>query len=146
MIPITPDSNLVVSGFVRPDRPPGRLVSAWRRKQVQFVLSEVLLSEVHHTFLKPYFRRTFSIDQVRENMEILQRAAFITSITESVRGIATHPEDDAVLATALSGGSQFLVTGDHKLLALHDYRGVLIVSVQQFLGMLPGLSGATPLS
>jgi predicted nucleic acid-binding protein len=30
--------------------------------------------------------------------------------------VATHPEEDLVLATALSGNAAFVVTGDHKLL------------------------------
>jgi len=57
--------------------------------------------------------------------------------------VATQPADDLVLATALSGRAQFLVTGDHKLLGLKTYRGVVIVSVHEFLALLPGLRGSS---
>lgn len=56
-----------------------------------------------------------------------------------MQGIATHPEDDLILTTALSGGAAFLVTGDHGLLRLGSYEGVSIVTVRAFLAMLPGL-------
>lgn len=38
-----------------------------------------------------------------------------------MQGVATHPEDDLLLATALNGGVQSLVTGDHGLLWLGAY-------------------------
>jgi predicted nucleic acid-binding protein len=56
-----------------------------------------------------------------------------------VLGIATHPEDDVVLATALSGNAQFLVTGDYKLVERKHYQGLILVTVRAFLAMLPGL-------
>ena len=67
----------------------------------------------------------------------------ITPLTVAVEDVATHPEDDLVLATALSGGAQFLVTGDHKLLGLKTYRGLVIVSVREFLALLPGLQSGS---
>jgi predicted nucleic acid-binding protein len=68
----------------------------------------------------------------------------MTPLTVTVEGVATHPEDDLVLATAVSGGAQFLVTGDHRLLALREYEGVVIVSVREFLALLPGLLSERP--
>jgi predicted nucleic acid-binding protein len=59
-----------------------------------------------------------------------------------VTGVASHPEDDVVLATALSGSAQYLVTGDHGLLELRTYRDLIIVSVHEFLATLPGLTTA----
>jgi predicted nucleic acid-binding protein len=45
-------------------------------------------------------------------------------------------EDDAILATALSGKADFLVTGDRQLLRLGTYRGVRIVTARDFLTIL----------
>lgn len=63
-------------------------------------------------------------------------------MTAAVSGVATHPEDDLVLATALSGGAQFVVTGDYKLVrlkSLKSYEGLLLLNVHEFLATLPGL-------
>ena len=67
------------------------------------------------------------------------RQAIITPLTVSVSHIATHPEDDLVLATALSGNAQFLVTGDYKLVERKQYQGLILVTVREFLAILPGL-------
>ena len=45
-------------------------------------------------------------------------------------------DDDWVLATALAGEAEVIVTGDGDLLTLGAYRGVLILSPRQFLERL----------
>jgi predicted nucleic acid-binding protein len=47
--------------------------------------------------------------------------------------VATHPEDDLVLATAISAKAEYLVSGDTKLQRLGTYEGVKIVSPREFL-------------
>jgi len=50
-----------------------------------------------------------------------------------VRGIAPDQEDDLVLGTAVTARAHFLVTGDKRLLALKENRGVRIVTAEEFL-------------
>jgi putative PIN family toxin of toxin-antitoxin system len=45
-------------------------------------------------------------------------------------------DDDWVLATAIAGQAEAIVTGDGDLLALGDYRGVTILSPRQFIERL----------
>jgi predicted nucleic acid-binding protein len=51
-------------------------------------------------------------------------------------GIATHPEDDVIVATAVLGNAELLVTGDRQLLKLGRVEGVRIVDSRMFLEML----------
>jgi len=67
---------------------------------------------------------------------LLQQEALLTPLTAEVHGVATHPEDDPILATAVSGNAEYLVTGDDKLQRLGSYQGVTIVSPRQFLDIL----------
>jgi uncharacterized protein len=50
--------------------------------------------------------------------------------------VATHPEDDLVLAAAVSAEAGYLVTGDRQLQQLGRFRGVDIVSPRAFLAIL----------
>jgi predicted nucleic acid-binding protein len=56
-----------------------------------------------------------------------------------VTGVASHPEDDPILATAVSASADYLVTGDRQLQRLGSYRGVSIVSPREFLDLLDRL-------
>jgi len=57
---------------------------------------------------------------------------------ESVRGVCRDPDDDRVLATAVAGEADFIVTGDDDLLSLEVYRGIRILSPRRFWEMLTG--------
>ncbi len=50
--------------------------------------------------------------------------------------VCRDPEDDWVLATALAGAAEAIVSGDDDLLVLRRYRGVPILSPRQFLERL----------
>jgi uncharacterized protein len=133
------DTTLLASGFLNPGPPPGRLLAAWRRAWYTLVVSEHILAELARTFRRPYFSHRLSPAQAAANMHLLRQEALITPLTVSVTGVATHPEDDVVLATALSARAQFLVTSDYKFIRLKQYQDVILVSAHEFLALLPGL-------
>lgn len=63
--------------------------------------------------------------------------AVIVPLSTVVRGVATHASDDLVIATAVSGSADYLVTGDRDLrLRVREYGGVAIVSPAEFLEIL----------
>lgn len=139
MILLTPDANVLASGITHEHTPPGRLLGEWSAGRIQFVVSEPLLKEVQQALAKPYFQRLRPIDVLTREIAALSTGSVMVEVSRSVQGVATHPEDDVILATALSGSAAFLVTGDHDLLRLGSYEGVTIVTVRAFLAMLPGL-------
>jgi putative PIN family toxin of toxin-antitoxin system len=47
--------------------------------------------------------------------------------------VCRHPDDDRVLATALAGRADAIVTGDDDLLVLGAYEGIAILSPRRFL-------------
>ncbi len=51
-------------------------------------------------------------------------------------GVAADPDDDMVIATAISSDVDYLVTGDKGLLDVGEQRGVQIVSPRRFLALL----------
>jgi uncharacterized protein len=139
MITAVLDSNLLLSGFVgfsRPPSLPGRLLRAWVAGHFELVISEEIFAEVARNIVKPYFLRRLGIQQIAEDLTRLATEARLTPITVTVAAVATHPEDDLILATAVSGGAAYLVTGDHQLLTLNRYQGVQIVSPVGFLTLI----------
>ena len=50
--------------------------------------------------------------------------------------VSRDPDDDAVLATALAGRAEIIVTGDDDLLVLKAYQGIRILSPRGFLEFL----------
>jgi putative PIN family toxin of toxin-antitoxin system len=100
------------------------------------VTSEHILTELEHTLQTPYFRRRLTPEQISGAISLLRSESTIAPITTQVHSIATHPEDDLILAAAVSAKADYLVTGDTKLQHLGTYQDVAILSPRRFLAIL----------
>lgn len=139
MIRVVLDANILASGFAgvrNPDSVPGQLVRLWRQGRYEMIVSEPLRNEVIHAFQQLYFRRRLSRPQISRAAALLRYQATWVPITVEVHGIATHQEDDLILATALSAQTDYLVTGDTKLQKVRGYNSVVIISPAEFLDVL----------
>jgi putative PIN family toxin of toxin-antitoxin system len=133
------DTNVLASGFAGfliPVSKSGQILHHWRAGQFELLVSEHILTELANTFANPYFQKRLTAQQAAGTIALVRSEATITPITIAVQGVATHPEDDVVLATAVSGGADYLVTGDSKLQERGSYRGVIIISPAEFLEIL----------
>jgi uncharacterized protein len=131
------DTNVLASGFVTPLGAPGRLLAAWATGVFELVVSEPILTELTRTFQASYFARRLSPQQQADIIALVQNEASLTPITAPVSGVATHSEDDRILATAVSAGVDYLVTGDGPLRRrVSTYQGVQLLSPREFLELL----------
>ncbi len=132
------DTNILASGTLTTSTPPGQILDAWRDGQFNLVVSEHILVELTRTLQKPYFQQRVSPNEVISFIELLQNEATITPIIVKIEGVATHPEDDLTLATALSAQVDYLVTGDGPLMRKigSSYEGITLVTPNDFLTIL----------
>jgi len=92
-----------------------------------------VLGEVERALARPYFARRISASDRAEYVALIRKEAVVVTPRTKIRGVATHPEDDAVLGAALDGGARYLITGDRALRDLGAFRGIEIVSPRDFL-------------
>jgi uncharacterized protein len=122
------DTNILASGAISANGTLSTLVDAWRSGQFKVIVSVPILEELERTLQKPYFRRSLPVKQSARFLSLLRKRATVSQITVSVQRIASHPEDDVILATAVSAKADYLVTGDTKLQHLGTYKAVTILS------------------
>jgi putative PIN family toxin of toxin-antitoxin system len=133
------DANFFVSGVLglrRELSPPGRLMHHWFAGSFELVTSKHVATEIERTLAKPFFATRISTADMDLATASLVERAMRVDISVTIRGQATHPEDDRVLATAVSASADYLVTGDAQLQALGNFRGVTILSPRAFLTIL----------
>ena len=132
------DTNVLASGTVTAITTPGQILDYWHLGKFNLAISEHIIYELKQTFTKPYFQKHVSSVRVANFIDLLQNEALIIPITVKVQGVATHPEDDLVLAAALSAKADYLVTGDGPLLRKvgSTYQGVKLVTPNEFLEIL----------
>jgi putative PIN family toxin of toxin-antitoxin system len=132
------DTNVLVSGLLRrhPDAPSVQILDAWRAGDFELITSREILIELERTLTKPYFRARLSEDQIERALTLFRRRTHVVPITQAVHGVAAHPEDDLILATASSAAATYLVMGDQALLGLAKFQAVQIQSPRDFLDTL----------
>lgn len=138
MIGAVLDANILVSGILVPAGIPARILLAAFAGVFSCFASEVIVREVLTSLGRDRVRRRYRVDPawISQIQQFLESDGILVPITVTVQGVASHPEDDLILATAVSAQADFLVTGDRQLLALGQYDGVQIVTPRDFAAIL----------
>jgi len=132
------DANAIVSATIVPVGYSGRLWQAAHVDRFEVVTSLPIITEVLHTLTHPRVRHKYDLsdEEIERVRYYLVHFTRLVAITQSVQGVATHPEDDLILATAVSGSADYFVTGDRQLLNLGTYQAVGIVTPRAFWELL----------
>ncbi len=135
MIRFVPDTNVLVSATITQEGAPGRVLLAWLQGKVELATSRILLQELERVLQRPRIReyQKLSPDEVSKLVKLIIEAAVIAPGRRRVRVIHEDPSDDFVVSAALETDADYIVTGDHRLLALGSYRGIRIMQPAEFL-------------
>jgi uncharacterized protein len=140
MIRAVLDINVLASGFLGSPSgltTPTLLLHQWRSGQFTLVISEYILAELQRTLADPYFATRIRPEDRASFLIFLTRVAERTVIRQRIAGVATHPEDDPILATALAGRADYLVTGDRRLRdRVPSFQGIPLISPSEFRDVL----------
>jgi uncharacterized protein len=132
------DTNTIVSAAIVPQGIPSQILQAGRSQQFLWITSTVIIDEVIRTLHRPRIQRKYQVSaaDVDRMRELLERETIVSLLSVQVQGVATHPEDDQILATAVSVQADYLVTGDQQLQRLGSFQGVTIVTPRRFLEII----------
>jgi putative PIN family toxin of toxin-antitoxin system len=140
-IKIVVDTNLFVSGSILKRGNPYELLEAWRRKAFVLLISDALQTEIAEVLVRPEIEEKYhlSTDEVEDTLRLVQTDALLTSPAPTLPVVLRDPKDDKVLALAMGGEADYLVTGDGDLLSVDDDPGLgklQIVRPAAFLALL----------
>lgn len=135
MIRVVLDTNVVVSAFFWGDLLRVALDAA-RAKRFRMITSETLIDELTEVISRQKFAdRLAKIGETAASLLENDYRALV-EVVEPARidpVIPDDPDDDALIACALGGAADYIVSGDHHLLNLGEYQGIKIVTVRHFL-------------
>ncbi len=131
------DTNVVVSGLIRPLGPPGQVLRGLRDRQFRSIVSPPILEELAAVLARPWLQRKYGIgdDDVRDFFRLLAlRCELVEPVCEIRR--CPDPHDDRFLEAAIDGRADRIVTGDADLLAIGSVESVRIVDTARFVAEL----------
>ena len=139
MIRAVLDANIYISACLRPQGPPGRILRLLLEDQAfHLVGSAAIFDEVRRGLNYPRVWRyhALSAEEIDRWVIALALIAEPTEGSLKIRAVERDPDDDTYVVAALEGRAGYIVSGDSDLLELHEYRGVRIVTAQEFLRLL----------
>ncbi|MBZ0293624.1 MAG: putative toxin-antitoxin system toxin component, PIN family [Anaerolineae bacterium] len=135
MIRAVIDTNIIVSAFFWGGLPRAALNAA-RAKRFQMITSEHLIDELKDVISRPKFASRLML--IGETVDSLLESDY-RSLVEVVEPAKIEPvitsdiDDDALIACAIGGAADYIISGDHHLLELKQYLSIKMWTVNQFL-------------
>ncbi|TAK30923.1 MAG: putative toxin-antitoxin system toxin component, PIN family [Chloroflexota bacterium] len=135
------DTNLIVSGLLLKRGLPYELLEAWRAGSFQLLVSEPLREEYKQVLSRPKFAHKYGLtsEEVAVFLNLVSLLARQAIPRRRLPVKVRDPKDEKVLAAALGGKADYLVTGDDDLLVLRDdprLKQIKIVTAAEFLEVL----------
>ena len=137
MIRAVLDTNLLVS-YLLTHRPPMATLIDEHLAQERFVLvsGAVLLEELDRVSRYPRLQRYYTEQARTRYVALIAALSEVVELPESVPRICRDPDDDWVIACAVAGEADVIVSGDRDLLALERVGETPILSAAQFLAAI----------
>lgn len=129
------DTNLFIAALISENGAPARAYGLWREGRYTLVTSEWQLAELRRVSRYRKLLHLLVPAEVGTLVNGLRRRAEVVA-QPPMLDLSRDPDDNFVLATALAGRADFLVTGDHKdLVPLEKVAGIRVVKVGAFLDL-----------
>ncbi len=137
MIRAVLDTNLLVS-YLLTHRPPIAILIDHHLARDDFVLvtAPELLAELDRVLTYPQLQRYYTDEARTRFVALVMALSEVVDLPESVPRICRDPDDDRVIACAVVGEADVIVSGDEGLLALGRAGDIPILTAAQLLEML----------
>lgn len=122
------DTNIFLSAFTFGGKPEV-VFDMVRSGRIQLVVSTSILAELA-SILKSKF--AWRDEDIREALMVVGRHAELVKPGMRLR-VLEDDADNRVLECAVEGHAEWIISGDHHLLSLKEFRGIPIVRVSDFL-------------
>jgi hypothetical protein len=125
------DTNIVVSALLFKRSKPRQALDRARNVGI-LLMSQAIWEEVEAVLSRSKFNQYVTLGERQLFLIGLSQTVEFVEIEETL-SVCRDPKDNKVLDLAVSGEAQAIITGDQDLLILHPFKGVSILTVDQFL-------------
>ncbi|MHB8454016.1 MAG: putative toxin-antitoxin system toxin component, PIN family [Acidiferrobacterales bacterium] len=126
------DTNIFISALVLPGGQAEKAVFGAAEGRFELAISRPIIHEVLGVLARKF---------ARDAEELARAAIFLTELGEIVhprktpRVLRDEP-DNRILECALTAHAEVIVTADRMMLALREHKGVRMMTLREFLGMI----------
>ena len=121
------DANIIVSAVIKPTGKPAQILG--QRDRFELLISDHIIQEARRVLHRKHIQQKYhpSEDKIEGILQVLKEFGRMIAVEHIENLIPQDPPDNLVLACAVEGGADYLVSGNLHLLDLKQHRGVKIV-------------------
>ena len=132
------DTNILVSALLSVTSSPARIILLWRAGRFDLLTAAEQLDELARVTRYPKIRERLTPAVAGRLVNDLRGLAVTLDALPAV-DVSPDADDNYLLAIAMAGSADFLVTGDKRdLLGLGTHAGTRIISARDFLDLHGG--------
>jgi hypothetical protein len=139
MLRVVLDTNVFVSSLLVKVGVPAQVLAAWRAGRYVLVASDAIVAETRAALNYSHIRRKYAItdEEIDQLVSLIEQDGLVVPGDADVsNAVPADPADERILACALDGEADLIVSGDPHLLDLGEYQNIPIQSVRRFLTRL----------
>jgi len=130
------DNGILIAALITKDTPPDKIYQAWREQRFELVTSDWQLEEFRRVSRYPKLRKFLQPIEAGNLVNGLRHQALLLNDLPNVETSA-DPDDNPLLAMAIAGEADYLVSGDKRdVLSLKKVGKTRIVTARRFLTIL----------
>jgi len=130
------DTGILIAALITRDTPPDQIYQAWCKQRFELVTSEWQLNEFRRVSRYPKLRKFLLPIEAGNLVNGLRHQALLLNDLPNVE-LSADPDDNPLLAMAIAGEADYLVSGDKRdVLSLKKVGKARIVTAHRFLTIL----------
>jgi len=137
MLTVVFDVNVLVSSLIVKGKP-RELWQKAKNNEFTIVYSKEILSDLVRVLKRPKFEKYLANADIKLFLNDIRATGKLVPLKSKFRMVAEDPDDDLIIEVAYDAKADLVVSGDRHLLALEEFKGIRIVTVDQMLMILSG--------
>ena len=129
------DINVLVSSLIVKGKP-RELWQKAKGKEFTLVFSREMRSDLVNVLRRKKFQKYVTSADIWLFLNDLRMSGKLVPVKSRFRVVAEDSDDDIIIRTAYDAKADYIVSGDRHLLALKEFKGIRIVTVDQMLVIL----------
>lgn len=135
------DTNQLISAILTPDGKPAMILDEVLAGTLTLVISSKIIQEAEKVISYPKLakllkKKGVSLEKIKALLDKLRVIGVMTHDSLHLDIIHADPSDNMILACAVEGEADFIISGDHHLTDLKTYQSIRIVDPATFVVQL----------
>lgn len=135
---IVVDTNVLFSGFISRESYTANVIDSWIAKNFEPTVSSEIIQEYCEVMVRDKFSALGTTEERLNLIHMMLSFEHVVLVDpkEKICLIEDDPKDNIFIECALAGECKFIVSGDHHLLKLKEYKDIKIVIAKEFINTL----------